>query len=121
MPYLALPRRMPKTDYVQLALYYEGGVQMTGKLADYMPETYKLPMMTPDDVQDVELEFTGAYFLTGNYGDYVMAVITLPNGERALLRTGAVAVVDALKAVKDANAFPVTGKIVKRGRSWIVE
>lgn len=121
MPYLALPRRMPKTDYVQLALYYEGDAQMAGKLADYMPETYKLPMVAPDDVQGVELEFTGAYFITGNYGDYVVAVITLPEGKRVLLRTGAIAIVEALKAVKDANAFPVTGRIVKRGRSWIVE
>lgn len=121
MPYLALPRRMPKTNYVQLALYYEGGEKMAGKLANYMPETYKLPVLSPSDVEGEEIEFTGAYFLAGNYGDYVMAVVNLPNGERVLIRTGAHAIVESLKSVKEANAFPVTGRIIKRGRSWIVE
>lgn len=93
---------------------------MVTQISQFVPERYRLPLVPIDELEGMTITVEEAHFLTGNYGEYVLMVITDENGEKKLTRTGAKAVVETMKEVVKAKALPVTGEVVKVGRSWVI-
>ena len=91
------------------------------RISEFVEKQYLLPIVRNEEVQDKEITVEGTYFLSGDYGEYAVSVVVMPDGSKALWRTGATAIVQALKRVKEENAFPILATVRKRGKSWYAE
>ncbi len=93
----------------------------TRRLADFLPGEFRSPPRKLSEFLGVELVVKGGDTRTGRWGEYAIFTAETPNGEVLRLYTGAKAVVAAIRAAREAGAFPLQAKFVPRGRSIAIE
>jgi hypothetical protein len=91
------------------------------RLADYGTPLSDLPVQNLEDVEGQELTLTDAHLVEGKYGTYTFITANNAEGEVFQIMTGGSFVVEAIKKVIEAKAFPVEVTFVKKGRAWLFQ
>lgn len=91
------------------------------RLAEFLPYNINATASRLDDVAGKEVMVTDFRLEEGQYGEYAFVDLVGEDGQMVTVITGASAVLEALKAAKDAMALPCPAKFVRKGRKWIIE
>ena len=102
-------------------MFVKKGYKQMARLAEYGTPISDLPVISLDDVQGQELHLTEAHLVNGKYGEYVFITANNDEGEVFQIMTGGNFVVEAIKKVIDAKAFPVDVTFIKKGRAWLFQ
>jgi len=74
-----------------------------------------------EDIADKTVTILEVDFQEGNFGTYVVMVAVDANGEKLLIQTGAMYVLDALEHLQEAGEFPCEATFHLSGRTWLVK
>ena len=91
------------------------------RLTDYGSRDRDAVTLRLEDLGKEDVQIMNGDIRAGNWGDFAVLDCMKEGGEIVTVVTGALFVVDALKDVIEQQAFPVTAKFAKRGRTWIFE
>lgn len=88
------------------------------ELKKALPKGMLKPPLRKEDLEDKRIEVIDMNILEGEFGDFARISIRL-GGELRTFVTGASIILERLNAAREQ--FPVMCKVVKSGRSWLVE
>jgi hypothetical protein len=91
------------------------------RLKDYSSFDDSLEVMAIEEIEGQEVSIEGAQFTEGKYGEYAFMAVTLEDGSKVKVMTGARFILEALHKAEDEKAFPVDASFVKKGRAWLFE
>lgn len=81
---------------------------------------YTEDLLHLDDILDMPVEIKGFNLRRGQNGEFVVITATIiETNSEVKITTGAMAVMDMLKAAETARAFPFSCKFTQRGRMYI--
>jgi len=92
-----------------------------GRLIEHAHKQAEGVPLRLDDVEGQEVLVTAADFTSGSFGPYMTLTVVNMDGEELDVMTGAKLVLDAMENAVAAGALPCEAKVVRRGRTWLVE
>jgi len=91
------------------------------RLADYGTKDRDAVTLRLEDLGADEVIIQGCDIRQGNWGDFAVLDVLKDTGELVTVITGSLFVLDALKDAIKEEAFPVSVKFFKKGRTWLFE
>lgn len=94
---------------------------MAKSLKDFDNGKDQLDILKMSDIEGETVTVTGFVVRDGDYGPCAWMTLERATGDTVKVITGSDAIMQALKAAKDAKAFPVEAKFSKHGRAWGID
>jgi len=95
---------------------------MLGKrLSDYGMLKEGSDTLRLGDIEGQDVVVNSATIHQGDKGEFVVMKVSLPDGAEVTVVTGGFLILDAIKAVKAEEGFPLGATFSKSGRTWVCE
>lgn len=91
------------------------------KLSDHAKLQTETSRARLDDIADKPVTILDVAFQEGDFGGYAVMTVVDANGEKLLVQTGAMYVMDALEHLQEAGDFPCEATFHLSGRTWLVQ
>lgn len=93
----------------------------TKRLSDHAKLQTETSRARLEDIADKPVTILEVVFQEGDFGTYAVMTVAAEGGEKLLVQTGAMYVMDALLNLQESGDFPCEATFHLSGRTWLVQ